>query len=220
MTRIAIMQPYFVPYTGYFKLMQSVDVFVFLDSVQFTRRGWIHRNKFTTIAGGTDWLTLPLKKSNITTRIRELEFCEDFEAEFARRTKRFSAFSSPANQFYSLENWIAESKDPNSFLQHGLIEISNVLGFTPNFNRSSELSLNPDLKSQDMILEICRYFSAKSYVNLPGGMSLYDHSVFEARNIELKFVDHFSGNKISVYERLCTESLSSIKLDIEKMQIT
>lgn len=219
MTKIAIMQPYFVPYTGYFKLMQSVNVFVFLDSVQFTRRGWIHRNKFSTISGGIDWLTLPLKKSNVATKINELQFREDFEVEFVRRTKKFSAFSGATNQFYSIEKGIAESEDPNSFLQNGLIEISNVLGFVPTFNRSSELSLNPDLKSQDMIIEICKYFKAKSYLNLPGGMELYDHSAFKASSIDLKFVDHFSGNKISVYERLYTEPLSSIKSDIRKMEI-
>ena len=43
--KIAIMQPYFFPYIGYFNLINMTDIFVFLDNVQFNRRGWIHRNK-------------------------------------------------------------------------------------------------------------------------------------------------------------------------------
>ena len=57
------MQPYFFPYIGYFNLINMTDIFVFLDNVQFNRRGWIHRNKLFNFKDNLDWLTLPLKKS-------------------------------------------------------------------------------------------------------------------------------------------------------------
>ena len=56
------MQPYFFPYIGYFNLINMTDIFVFLDNVQFNRRGWIHRNKLFNFEDNLDWLTLPLKK--------------------------------------------------------------------------------------------------------------------------------------------------------------
>ena len=56
------MQPYFYPYYGYFNLINEVDKFVFLDDVQFNRRGWVHRNKLYNYDKKLSWLTLPLKK--------------------------------------------------------------------------------------------------------------------------------------------------------------
>ena len=60
MTRVAIMQPTYLPWSGYFGLMQSVDVFVLLDSVQFARRSWQQRNQIKT-ANGAQWLTVPVQ---------------------------------------------------------------------------------------------------------------------------------------------------------------
>ena len=58
--RVAIMQPTFLPWSGYFGLMQSVDMFVFLDSVQFDRRSWQQRNRIKT-SSGPKWLTVPVR---------------------------------------------------------------------------------------------------------------------------------------------------------------
>ena len=74
MTTVAVMQPYFMPYAGYFRLFAAADVFVLFDCVQFPRRGWVHRNRFATAAGHLDWLTLPLLKCPRETRIDELAF--------------------------------------------------------------------------------------------------------------------------------------------------
>ena len=57
MNRIAAMQPYFLPFAGYFRLMCDVDVFVLLDDVQFRKGGWIHRNRLRTRTGDLSWLT-------------------------------------------------------------------------------------------------------------------------------------------------------------------
>ena len=58
---VAIMQPYFAPYAGYFRLLATTDLFVVYDCVQFPRRGWVHRNQLPDAAGKLDWLTLPLE---------------------------------------------------------------------------------------------------------------------------------------------------------------
>jgi hypothetical protein len=71
---IAVMQPYFFPYAGYFQLFHKTDTFVILDCVQFPRRGWVHRNQFTKLDGSVDWLTLPIRKCPQETLIKDLEF--------------------------------------------------------------------------------------------------------------------------------------------------
>ncbi len=61
--KIAIMQPYFLPYIGYFQLMNAVDEFVIYDNIEFTKKGWINRNRI--LANGSDsYVTLPLKSDS------------------------------------------------------------------------------------------------------------------------------------------------------------
>src|SRR6202011_2722341 len=83
MTTVAVMQPYFVPYAGYFRLFTAADIFVAFDCVQFPRRGWVHRNRLALTPGNSDWLTLPIQKSDRDTRIDELVFAPDARARLA-----------------------------------------------------------------------------------------------------------------------------------------
>jgi len=61
--KIAIMQPYFFPYIGYFQLVNSVDEFVIYDNIQFTKKGWINRNRIL-VNQNEDYISLPLKKDS------------------------------------------------------------------------------------------------------------------------------------------------------------
>ena len=72
--KVAVMQPYFYPYGGYFRLIAAVDLFILFDCVQFPRRGRVHRTEVPDGAGGRRWLTLPLAKQPQTTRIDHLAF--------------------------------------------------------------------------------------------------------------------------------------------------
>lgn len=72
--RLAINQPYYNPYAGYFRLFAAADVFVFYDDVQFIKGGWIHRNKLRG-----KWDTLPIKKPHLGTLIKDLEWREGID---------------------------------------------------------------------------------------------------------------------------------------------
>src|SRR5437764_15470200 len=84
---VAIMQPYFVPYAGYFRLLAASDLFVIYDCVQFPRRGWVHRNQIPDAHGRAAWLTLPLAKAPQEVLIRDLAFPEAAEAMLAERLR-------------------------------------------------------------------------------------------------------------------------------------
>jgi hypothetical protein len=71
---VAIMQPYFFPYAGYFRLFAASDLFVIYDCVQFPRRGWVHRNRLVHVSGAERWLTLPIEKAPQSVLIRDLRF--------------------------------------------------------------------------------------------------------------------------------------------------
>src|SRR3982074_2309631 len=86
---VAIMQPYFLPCAGYFRLFAASDLFVVYDCVQFPRRGWVHRNRFVDASGATRWLTLPLARAPGDALIRHLKFPADAAQSLAERLRPF-----------------------------------------------------------------------------------------------------------------------------------
>src|SRR5260221_8734487 len=86
---VAIMQPYFLPYAGYFRLLAASDLFVIYDCVQFPRRGWVHRNMLLDASGEARWLTLPLEKAPRDVLIRDLRFPPNATDLLAERLRPF-----------------------------------------------------------------------------------------------------------------------------------
>ena len=78
--RIAIMQPYFFPYLGYFQLLSAVDQFVIYDNIQYSKRGWINRNRILR-NGKSEYITLPLKKASDYLDVCERSISDDFDRE-------------------------------------------------------------------------------------------------------------------------------------------
>src|SRR6266699_1026744 len=86
---IAVMQPYFIPYAGFFRLFAASDLFVIYDCVQFPRRGWVHRNKLIDAAGEARRLTLPLEQAPQDVLIRDLRFPPNAAELLAERLRPF-----------------------------------------------------------------------------------------------------------------------------------
>ena len=79
---VAVMQPYFLPYIGYFQLMSAVDVFVIYDHIKYTKKGWINRNRFL-LNGADAMFSLPLHKASDALDVDEiLGLHAYFEGEF------------------------------------------------------------------------------------------------------------------------------------------
>jgi hypothetical protein len=83
------MQPYFMPYAGYFRLLAATELFVVYERVQFPRRGWVPRNKLADAHGQPQWLTMPLASAEVDTAICDLRFRsgarEDLQPSVPRR---------------------------------------------------------------------------------------------------------------------------------------
>jgi len=71
MKKIAIMQPYFFPYIGYFQLINAVDKFVFYDDVNYINKGWINRNNII-VNGHAKFINIPLKKASQNKLIKDV----------------------------------------------------------------------------------------------------------------------------------------------------
>jgi len=198
------MQPYFVPYAGYFRLFAQADLFVVYDCVQFARRGYVHRNQLPDAEGKPQWLTLPLEAAPRETRINEMRFAGDAPARLAAQCRRFPSLASLPE---SWATFFAASKGPLvPWLERSLAMTCATLGITTPMQRSSSLNLPGTLRGQERIIAICKQLGASAYVNAPGGRDLYDATVFAAHGIGLEFLPAYEGPKCSILHALMTES--------------
>jgi hypothetical protein len=186
--KLAVMQPYFFPYLGYFQLIGAVDAFVLFDDVNFIKAGWINRNYVLGRAGRLR-LTLPLAQASQNKCINEI-FLAD-EPERLLKTVRHSYRRAPnfSTVFPLIESVLRQTeRNLGRFLETGLRQVSNYLGLRPEWHLSSDLAKDDQLRGQEKILAICALMGATHYVNLPGGRVLYDTDVFKERGIQLSFI--------------------------------
>jgi hypothetical protein len=191
--KIAIMQPTYLPWIGYFALMDAVDEFVLLDDVQFARRSWQQRNQIKGPAGSV-MLTVPvLKKGKREQLVREAEI--DAESDFAKKHVRSIELAyarAPFWQKYSSE-LLAELLKPRPLLADyniALIErIRDDLGIKTPLVRSS--ALPAEGKREDRLVSICRQRQAKIYIS-PAGSSDYlgESDAFQRAGIRLLYNDY------------------------------
>ena len=178
MTRVAIMQPTYLPWSGYFGLMRSVDLFIFLDSVQFARRSWQQRNQIKT-ANGAQWLTVPVvSKGKREQRIDEvmIEPTAGFEVAHRRAIehnyRKTPHFEAVADEVLApLGEQAAALVDLNIALIAGIAE---RLGITTPVVRSS--AMGGEGAKADLLASLCRGVGATEYVSPPGSQDYLDES--------------------------------------------
>jgi hypothetical protein len=189
--KIAIMQPYFFPYIGYFQLINAVDKFVIYDDVNYINKGWINRNNLL-INAESSLFTVPLSNASQNRKINEIALAED-KIWKAKLLKKIS-FSYAKAPFFGLvfsliEQVILFDTTQISILNtEALKKICSYLHIHTEFVESSAVYGNASLKGQDRILDVCKWEKATHYFNPIGGMELYDRVLFAQNDIELKFV--------------------------------
>jgi hypothetical protein len=213
--RIAIMQPYFIPYAGYFRLLCAADLFVIYDCVQFTRRGYVHRNQLQNTKGELSWLTLPLEKAAQDIKISELTFSSDAQLRMQEQMLKFPLFKTKNYTDSQLRTSIIDfSLTPSAYIIHSLRQIAEALQLPFNIAYSSELRLPSDLKNEERIIAIAKHYKASTYVNSPGGKDLYDATNFKKHNIDLKFLTDYKGSYQSILQRVFSEDTADVRREI------
>ena len=188
--KLAIMQPYFLPYIGYFQLIAAVDRFVVYDNIKYTKKGWINRNRM--LVGGSDAVfSLPLKKASDSLDVRDRKLSETFDP--AALLNQFKGAYEKAPFFADVSpllEKIVKHPDVNLFgyLHHAITEVCRHLGIATEVRVSSSIAIDHGLKGQDKVLALCESQGADVYVNTGGGQALYERQAFAQRGIELQFI--------------------------------
>lgn len=188
---VAVMQPYFFPYIGYFQLIAASDVFVFYDDVNYINRGWINRNNIL-LNGTAHLITLPLEGASQNKLINQIGITSD-EKQLGKLLKTVQSAYAKAPEITvimsMLENWFSRSY--SSIAEFNRIttqEICDYLGIHTKLIPSSGQYANKELKAQYRVLDICKQETASVYLNPIGGLELYADNIFDEAGIQLKFI--------------------------------
>lgn len=191
MTTVAVMQPYLFPYIGYYQLVAAADIFVFLDDVNFIKRGYINRNWVMDRSGRPVPFRIPVRGASQNRRINELIY--DAPGPKPLKTSRQCyAGSAGFEEFYPLFDKVISQAEGRSVAEISALSIKLVadhLDLGPKFLTASELDPCHTHSGQERILDICRHLGASRYLNLPGGRELYDAEPFIREGIQLSFLE-------------------------------
>ena len=183
------MQPYFFPYLGYFQLINCVDKFVMYDNIEFTKTGWIRRNRILNFDHDR-YIIVPLKKASDFSHVCDLEIAETYDYKKILRVIKGAYERSPYfNDTFQL------LKDIIPPVNHHLFDyllcvtkgLCAYLEIQTKFIISSSISINHSLKAQEKVIALCTALNADEYINPIGGKHLYDKSSFTKSGIELSF---------------------------------
>lgn len=191
MAKLAIMQPYFFPYVGYWQLIQAVDRFVIYDDVNYIKGGWINRNRIL-INGEPVYITAPLQQPSPFRRICDTSLLtsvvwRDKLIKMVELTYRNAPFFPEV--FPVIETLLRHDTDNLSgYLAHQLQTLASFMGIRTEFVMSSRGYHNEQLTGQERVLDICKREGVSTYINLQGGQALYDGGAFNDAEINLRFI--------------------------------
>lgn len=180
---IACHQPNYLPWAGYFRKMSEVDLFVILDTVPYSKNSYINRVKIR----GDKWLTVPIQQK-FGQIIRDMRLCDikepQHQIELIRNIYKdatyFDYFSKPLFRRMSVP-W----KFLSTFNTSLIMTIARMLGINKGIVQTSQYDFKG--KGDDLLVEICQYFKATTYLSGMGGKKYQDESKFEKAGIKIEY---------------------------------
>lgn len=189
--KIAIMQPYFLPYLGYFQLLNIVDKFVLLDDVNFIVKGYINKNSIL-VNNKPFKFTIPLKQISQNKLINEMEL-HFSEKEKQKLLKTLELAYKKAPFYNDIAPVLIQIINHNStnltqYIYNSIQIIKKYLEIKTEILISSQICKNNSLTGQDRIIEINKQLKSNHYINAIGGKSLYSKNEFNKHDIQLQFI--------------------------------
>lgn len=189
---VAVVQSSYIPWRGYFDLINRSDELILYDDAQYTRRDWRNRNQIKTVQG-LKWLTIPVEvKGRYYQKIRDTRIADPSWARAHWETIRH-AYSRAAcyNEYSGLfEQLYCDCRESYlSRVNRRFIEVINgILGIQTKISWSSEYKLGGD--KSERLLGMCKQAGATRYLSGPTARSYLDEELFQKEGIELCWMDY------------------------------
>lgn len=187
---VAANQPYLFPYLGYFQLIAGADLFVAYDSMQYVSRSWINRNRLL-IQGKDRLITSPVEKANRFSPINQRFYVDKFLQPWMNTLKFNYARAPHFHAVMKLMETLANIPTRNvaEFNIMSIKAICQYIGVqTPLVKLSEMLKFETEDKCEKTIA-VVNSCGGDTYINLPGGRTLYDQEYFNNHNIKLLFLN-------------------------------
>lgn len=192
--RVAVMQPYFFPYWGYFQLVAAVDTFVFYDDVSFIKKGWINRNQI--LVNGKPFLfTVPVEDASQNRKICDTHIHLPTFIQWRQKFLKNLSVNYRGTLNYNstieiIEKILYSNHQKISDLAIDSVRcVSEVLGLSAGTVSSRSFNLTASVTGEDRIIRICKILNARTYINAKGGMHLYSRENFEKHDLHLCFLN-------------------------------
>lgn len=187
------MQPYFLPYIGYWQLIKAVDTFVVYDNIEFTKKGWFNRNRILEVDHDR-LFTLPIKKDSDFLPVNRRSLSDDSEDEITRTLRiiqnNYKKAPHFTNAYPAIEKcFLFPNKNLFEYIFNSIRLICRYLDINTKIIISSEIMIDHSLKAEKKVLAICKAEGATTYVNAIGGRKLYEVEEFKSNTIDLKFIE-------------------------------
>ena len=225
--KLAIMQPYFFPYLGYFQLINSVDKFILYENLSFRKESWMTRNRILAVKANPLFIHVPIKSKSSYKKISEIKIVDD--KKWKETLKKNIYFNYKNSKYYngifpSLEKIIDTKTDSlHTFNSTAICNLAKLLGIDTkiDFVNSQYLKLENDLKLKfeindldnpfqtlkrktERIILITKQENANVFINPIGGTTLYSKTEFAQCSIDLFFLqtkDYFYRQSSRVFFR-------------------
>ena len=188
--KAAIMQPYFLPYLGYWQLIAAVDQFVVYDNIKYTKKGWINRNRFL-LNGKEALFSLPLRKDSDFLDVNQRYLAESFNREDLINRFREAYRKAPEHTAFMpvLEDIIrCPSSNLFDYIRYSIEKVCSYLELKTPVIVSSSIDCDHSLKAAERVQAICKALGAETYINPSGGRELYAKGDFERHGLNFKFL--------------------------------
>ena len=205
---LGIMQPYFMPYIGYWQLMAAVDTYVVYDDVNYIKGGWVSRNNIL-LNGQKHMFTITLNGASPNKLFNEITIKDDFK-KFSRliesayrKAPYYAEVSALLEKIYSYED-----KSLGAFMVNSFQVVLEYLEIDTKLILSSMIEKDNSLRGKEKVKHICQLLGADTYYNAIGGQELYDKNDFKAGGIDLYFVQ----TNLTPYAQLGNEFVPGLSM--------
>jgi hypothetical protein len=202
--KVAVMQPYFFPYLGYFSLIDSSDHFVFFDDVQFRKKSWMTRNRLLDISKSEPFYIRPeISKSDYQCNIMNVELSQNgnWQKKLLSQIQFYKNFEYYNEIRDLLIDILNQTNHLCDFNINSTIQICKYLGINSEFSRFSEHNFTfsfDELGKGDWGRETAHSIGGTHYINAPGGEEFIFKNKFSDLGMELGFIqpklEHYNQN--------------------------
>jgi len=191
--KLAILQSNYIPWKGYFDLINSVDEFIIYDDMQYTKNDWRNRNKIK-VKQGTQWLTIPVRQETLEQTIANTRVASDIWrikhwksiSQAYSRSRSFKESAASLEPLYMSNEEVMLSQINYAFI----VAVNDLLGITTKVSWASRYELMGS--RTERLVNLCKQTGSQIYVTGPAALRYLDSTLFAREQVEV-LAANYSG---------------------------